>query len=388
MNAILAIPMTVRLAVLFGVGMCTGTAANVCVDRLAGHCRPGGSRLRPIRMTLLGGAGVAALYWWEIACQGLLPATAPMPAVPNVQTVLHGQYAAHVVFVWLMLVASVIDIQRKIIPDAVTVPGALAGLLLAAAFPWTQLPDLAIPPALWWLVSTQTCPFMHLASPRLWPPGLSGFPLAGPLLIGLGCWWAWCVALMPRSWYTRHGWARAWALMCARLVREGATYRALAMGLIGSVAIAAVWRLGGRPWQGLLSALVGMAAAGGLVWTVRIIGTAALKREAMGFGDVTLMAMIGTFLGWQSCLIIFFLAPLAGLLVGVLQVILFRDSEIPYGPFLCLAAVAVIVQWVAIWDWAAGAFAVGWLVPLVLVFCMALMAVLLGLWKMVLGLFR
>ena len=394
MNAILAIPMPVRLAMLFAVGMGAGAAANVCAGRLAGRGQPGGSRLRPILLTLLGGTGMAALYWWEIGCQGLLPATAPAPAPSTVQTVLHGQYAAHVVLVWLMLVASLIDIQQKIIPDAVTVPGTLVGLFLAAAFPWMLLPDLptpiigVIPPPLWWVFSVRTCPFMQPASPCSWPLGFGGFPLAGSLLIGLGCWWAWCVALMPRSWYTRHGWARAWALMCARLRRERATYRALAMGLIGSVAIAAVWGVGGRPWQSLLSGLVGMAAAGGLVWTVRILASAALQREAMGFGDVTLMAMIGTFLGWQSCLFIFFLAPVAGLLVGAMQVILFRDSEIPYGPFLCLATVAVIVQWTAIWDWGAGAFAVGWLVPLVMVFCMILMSVLLGLWRTVLGLFR
>ena len=40
---------------------------------------------------------------------------------------------------------------------------------------------------------------------------------------------------------------------------------------------------------------------------MRLIGTFALRREAMGFGDVTLMMMIGTFLGWQACLILFFL---------------------------------------------------------------------------------
>ena len=90
-------------------------------------------------------------------------------------------------------------------------------------------------------------------------------------------------------------------------------------------------------WAGLLTALVGMAASGGLVWMVRIIGPASLGREAMGFGDVTLMAMIGAFLGWQPCLIVFFLAPCrAGGRAG-------RPDpppgrEIPYGPFLCLAA--------------------------------------------------
>ena len=105
-----------------------------------------------------------------------------------------------------------------------------------------------------------------------------------------------------------------------------------------------------------------MAASGGLVWLVRIIGTAALHREAMGFGDVTLMAMIGAFLGWQPCLVIFFLAPFAGLVVGVLRLILFRDREIPYGPFLCLATLLLIVRWHAIWDCTSGAFSpwVGW----------------------------
>ena len=57
----------------------------------------------------------------------------------------------------------------------------------------------------------------------------------------------------------------------------------------------------------LLTALIGLVGSGGIVWAVRLIGTAALRREAMGFGDVTLMMMVGTFLGWQACLIAFFL---------------------------------------------------------------------------------
>jgi leader peptidase (prepilin peptidase)/N-methyltransferase len=94
-----------------------------------------------------------------------------------------------------------------------------------------------------------------------------------------------------------------------------------------------------------------------------------------------LMAMIGAFLGWQTCLIVFFIAPFAGLVVGVLQVILVRDSRIPYGPFLCLGAVVTIVFWARIWDRTWDIFALGWLVPLFVLFCLALMAVMLGLWR-------
>ena len=87
----------------------------------------------------------------------------------------------------------------------------------------------------------------------------------------------------------------------------------------------------------MLTSLIGMAATGGLVWGVRLIGSFSLRREAMGFGDVTLMMMIGTFLGWQAGPILFFLSPFAAIVIGLAQLIFRRDDVIPYGPFLCLA---------------------------------------------------
>ena len=100
------------------------------------------------------------------------------------------------------------------------------------------------------------------------------------------------------------------------------------------------------------------------------------------------MAMIGAFLGWQPCLIIFFLAPFAGLVIGVLRLILFRDREIPYGPFLCLATLLLIVDWAEIWTYTKDTFALGWLVPLAVLCCLALMAVMLGVWRLILSAFR
>ena len=126
-----------------------------------------------------------------------------------------------------------------------------------------------------------------------------------------------------------------------------------------------------------------MAGGGGIVWLVRVIGGAILRREAMGFGDVTLMCMIGAFLGWQAALIVFFLAPLAGIVVGLIGLIFRRQSEIAYGPFLCLAALALLLGWPRIWEESRKIFELGLFVPAALLVCMVMLAVLLGIWQFI-----
>jgi len=431
LNLILSTALEIRLAVLFVLGMCAGGAANLAIYRLAWHPRSispwskpddkaparrptdrlpllgwlglrreapihgRGFWVRPMLVELFAGVGLAALYWWEIGQLGLLPPELPRPATPQWLTLFHVQFAVHAVLCFLMLVASLIDVDEKIIPDTITVPGTLLALCVAALYPLTLLPSLLVfpniqvPPNFWQLVSPEAWPFLRITSPNPWPDWLSGFPSAWSLAVGLGCWWLWCVALMPRSWYSRHGWVRALRLMLARLRRESATWRISVLGLIGSIAIAAVWFKGGPGWDGLLTALVGMAAAGGLVWLVRVVGTTVLGREAMGFGDVTLFAMLGAFLGWQTCLVIFFLAPFAGLVVGLAILILRRESEIPYGPFLCMAALVVIVCWSHIWELTAEqVFILGVYVPVIIVLCVGLMALMLGVWRIIRSAFR
>jgi prepilin signal peptidase PulO-like enzyme (type II secretory pathway) len=171
---------------------------------------------------------------------------------------------------------------------------------------------------------------------------------------------------------------RALRLCAARVRREFVSLLILLMAVFGAAAIAACWLLSGPNWDGLLTALVGMAAGGGIVWVVRIVGSAAMPIEAMGFGDVTLMAMIGAFVGWQPCFIIFFLAPFAALAVGLLRLILFRQREIPFGPFLCLPTLALIVFWDSMWQRTQNVFTLGWILPvIVLVICCVLMPILL-----------
>jgi prepilin signal peptidase PulO-like enzyme (type II secretory pathway) len=398
-NVILATPFGLRLAVLFALGAALGSLANwaaavasPAVRRgdpwltndaiglarwlrrvpIVGWFAAGQSRpLRPLLVEFTAGFVLAWLYAWEIAELGLVPVPLRALADPTWMGAAHAQFAAHAVLVGLMLVASLIDLDEKIIPDEVTVPGTLLGLGLLALLPSALLPDAFVlpnnPPSFGWV---------HATSPHPWPAWLAGRQ-AVSLSLALGCWLAWCFALLPRTWYTRHGLGRAVALSMARVRRQQASRYIGGLALVGSAAIAGVWMLGGPRWESLLTALTGMTVGGAMIWSVRAIGFMALRREAMGFGDVTLMAMIGAFLGWQACLVVFFVAPLAGLLVGVVQWVVARDNEIPYGPFLCLAALFVIARWATIWAWLAGVLSLGWFVPLMLVACLLLMAILL-----------
>jgi leader peptidase (prepilin peptidase)/N-methyltransferase len=62
------------------------------------------------------------------------------------------------------------------------------------------------------------------------------------------------------------------------------------------------------PWDAFLGACVGAGAISIVGW----LGEAALKKEAMGFGDVTLMAMIGAALGPELALLTVFVGAAIG----------------------------------------------------------------------------
>jgi len=94
---------------------------------------------------------------------------------------------------------------------------------------------------------------------------------------------------------------------------------------------------------GMLGSVYGYCIGGGAVWLTRILGTLGFRREAMGAGDVDLMATAGAVLGWISPTFAFFLAPFAGLLWAIARLIIHHTREIPYGPFLSLATAVVMI---------------------------------------------
>ena len=100
---------------------------------------------------------------------------------------------------------------------------------------------------------------------------------------------------------------------------------------------------GGGWLDGLIRSGIGLVVGGGMIWITAILGRLAFRREAMGFGDVLLMGLIGAVLGWEAALLTYFLAPFFGLIYGIWNLALHKDREVPYGPFLSMAVVVVML---------------------------------------------
>jgi leader peptidase (prepilin peptidase)/N-methyltransferase len=85
-----------------------------------------------------------------------------------------------------------------------------------------------------------------------------------------------------------------------------------------------------------------------------------IPREAMGLGDVKLLAGIGAFLGWQATVFSIFLSSIAGSLVGLALVATRKrdlQGHIPYGPYIALGALVWLFaqeQVLAIMGWYSG----------------------------------
>lgn len=93
------------------------------------------------------------------------------------------------------------------------------------------------------------------------------------------------------------------------------------------------------------SAAGGFGAGAGL-FLIGILGKLIFKREAMGGGDVKLIAGIGFLLGPMNALITVLAASLLGSIAGLLLIFsgkIDRKEYIPFGPFLAAGAYFTIV---------------------------------------------
>lgn len=92
---------------------------------------------------------------------------------------------------------------------------------------------------------------------------------------------------------------------------------------------------------GFRESIIGLAAGGAIFFLIAEVSYRILRQEAMGGGDIKMMAMIGAFMGWKSVLLTTFSGSLLGSIVGISFMVLTgkgRRTKIPFGPFLAAGA--------------------------------------------------
>jgi leader peptidase (prepilin peptidase)/N-methyltransferase len=132
--------------------------------------------------------------------------------------------------------------------------------------------------------------------------------------------------------------------------------------ILGCAWLLATWKLPAmaRWWDpiaqtgwvsGLLGSILGLLVGGFVVWVIRIVGSYAFGREAMGMGDVHLMAAVGAVLGPGTVTIAFFLAPFFGIIHAIYLLFSKKGRELPLGPYLALGTAAAMVFYCQIADY-------------------------------------
>lgn len=95
----------------------------------------------------------------------------------------------------------------------------------------------------------------------------------------------------------------------------------------------------------LLNSFLGVLAGGGFLLLVAIVGKWIFGKDAMGGGDIKIMAGVGAFVGWDKVLFAIFIACVLGSIVGVSLILLKKinkKQEIPFGPYLAISSYLVL----------------------------------------------
>ena len=109
------------------------------------------------------------------------------------------------------------------------------------------------------------------------------------------------------------------------------------------------------PFATLYDSVMGACVGAGAISIIGWLGELALKKEAMGFGDVTLMAMVGAYLGPGRTLLTIFIGAFLGAVIFLAVVypitwmrcrkrgIPFEPPLVPFGVFLAPAAMIALL---------------------------------------------
>ena len=102
-------------------------------------------------------------------------------------------------------------------------------------------------------------------------------------------------------------------------------------------------------WSGkylpLVNSVIGLLFGGGILLLIAVIAKAIVKKDAMGGGDIKLLAFVGSFIGWKLVLLTLIFASFIGSIVGGIVLLQLRIKNrdtpitghyIPFGPYLAM----------------------------------------------------
>ena len=109
----------------------------------------------------------------------------------------------------------------------------------------------------------------------------------------------------------------------------------------------------------LIGAALGALVGGGSLWLMGFLWEKLRKIEAMGFGDVKMMLMVGAFLGWRLTLLTILMGALSGSIAGIAM--MYKRGRnlqmmLPFGIFLGIGAIASFLVGSRIIAWYASQF--------------------------------
>ena len=124
---------------------------------------------------------------------------------------------------------------------------------------------------------------------------------------------------------------------------QTSTY-ALPIGILG---IAGLQWIGAEAWPipTLTQAILGTCIGGGFLAFLALFMGYVLKREALGWGDVKALAMIGCFLGaFPGVWSVLFIASTLSAIFGILHLVIFKRRDyLPLAPSLALTCIAHVL---------------------------------------------
>jgi leader peptidase (prepilin peptidase)/N-methyltransferase len=306
--------------------------------RLGGRCAQCGTALSPryLLMELLTGALCAGTVAWAWSAPH---APAPWIADPTIARAFAGAVVLTAVF--LALVATVVDLDHQIIPDEISLPMML--LLPVAAV-------LVAVPAEPALTDTATGTLARLGGiPAGWlgldgtaPPSVSRFAAGGAATIGAAL--AAIALTIPVAGRLYRGLpaGERWSDDDLRAFRLGTGLALVGIAVAAGAALAAA---GGGAWLPAIiwhQAALGAAIGWLLPVLVGLIGSALLRRGAMGFGDAKLFMPLGALLGPQGTVEAFVIAVFIGAALGIPGWLRGGSGVLPFGPSL-VAGWAVVL---------------------------------------------